>query len=271
MIKVVDQMVSQNCVDSSEKFEVETVNRSWLLPAAILCSTLAHAGVFLTVNQLIPKPDLLSAYKPTISIELVSANYGRVKNKMPGTQSPGTISLLQQRKPEKFVAKTNLEKNNKSSDSKNVKKGAYKPLIQSKLLKARKTKVAKSSKLKYHQSNYRHKKTVRDGTIQTRRAKVSSNNGNRPPMFRIGSANNPRPPYPYLARKRGWQGRVVLQVSISKQGYAVNVKVKKASGHPILDRTAKATIEKWKFEPSLNAGQKVAAVIPVPINFVLHD
>jgi outer membrane biosynthesis protein TonB len=32
--------------------------------------------------------------------------------------------------------------------------------------------------------------------------------------------NNPAPPYPYEARKKGWEGTVILRVSVSKNGDA---------------------------------------------------
>lgn len=44
--------------------------------------------------------------------------------------------------------------------------------------------------------------------------------------------------YPLLARKRGWQGRVVVGMNISQQGQITYVAVKHSSGYGILDRNA---------------------------------
>lgn len=87
----------------------------------------------------------------------------------------------------------------------------------------------------------------------------------------MGSASNPKPRYPKLARKRGWQGRVVLRVRVSEDGRPVDVQVMQSSGHGILDRAAMKTLKKWTFQPASKGGVRVASSLNVPIRFDLRN
>jgi TonB family protein len=44
--------------------------------------------------------------------------------------------------------------------------------------------------------------------------------------------------YPFIARKRGWQGTVLLQFRIESNGYIKDIRIQKSSGYSILDRSA---------------------------------
>lgn len=46
--------------------------------------------------------------------------------------------------------------------------------------------------------------------------------------------------YPRLAAMRGWEGEVVLRISIARKGKLVAVRVLRSSGHEVLDRNAEA-------------------------------
>lgn len=85
------------------------------------------------------------------------------------------------------------------------------------------------------------------------------------PLYRI----NPPPPYPRIARKRGFQGVVVLEVLVDQNGYPADLRVLTSSGHPILDRTAMASVKKWIFEPGTRGSKKVEMWVRVPIRFEL--
>ncbi len=89
--------------------------------------------------------------------------------------------------------------------------------------------------------------------------------------YRLGSAANPKPKYPKLARKRGWQGRVVLSVSIDERGKPVEVWIVHSSGHKILDRAALKSVRKWTFQPAKKAGFSVASKLRIPIRFDLMN
>jgi protein TonB len=95
--------------------------------------------------------------------------------------------------------------------------------------------------------------------------------GATPPRYGFGSAANPLPRYPEIARERGWEGVVLLSVSVSAEGRADAVRVSRSSGHEILDRAALEAVRRWRFEPGRRAGLPVAATAEVPIRFRLED
>lgn len=81
---------------------------------------------------------------------------------------------------------------------------------------------------------------------------------------------NPKPPYPPLARRRNWQGTVLLLATVNYQGLCENVKIQKGSGYPILDKAAKRTVKQWKFTPGQINGQPALMQVLVPIHFILE-
>ena len=85
------------------------------------------------------------------------------------------------------------------------------------------------------------------------------------PLYR----SNPPPKYPVLARRRGFQGNVVLEVLVSRIGNVIDLHVLSSSGHPILDRAAKSSVKNWTFEPGMIGQKKVEMWVRVPIRFEL--
>ncbi len=86
------------------------------------------------------------------------------------------------------------------------------------------------------------------------------------PIYRI----NPPPSYPIIARKRGYQGNVVLEVLINKQGKVIDFRVFSSSGYSILDKTAIASVKNWLFEPGMRGPDKIEMWVRVPIRFKLN-
>ncbi|MBW1699370.1 MAG: energy transducer TonB [Deltaproteobacteria bacterium] len=80
---------------------------------------------------------------------------------------------------------------------------------------------------------------------------------------------NPPPVYPRAARRRGLQGRVVLEVLVDTRGRVKDLKVFSSSGHSILDKAAVAAVKKWLFKPAVKGDQKVEMWVRVPIRFAL--
>lgn len=91
------------------------------------------------------------------------------------------------------------------------------------------------------------------------------------PGFRLGTTHNPLPRYPLVARRRGWEGRVVLHVQVSVDGQPLSVLVAQSSRVDILDEAAVAALKNWRFEPARQAGFAVDAAVDVPITFRLRD
>lgn len=82
---------------------------------------------------------------------------------------------------------------------------------------------------------------------------------------------NPKPKYPSIARSRGWEGKVILQVHVSADGDAQQVSVSQSSGHDILDEAAVNAVEGWRFVPAKRGDKAVASTVNVPINFKLDN
>ena len=78
---------------------------------------------------------------------------------------------------------------------------------------------------------------------------------------------NPLPEYPKIARKRGYQGSVVLEVLVDRDGKVVDLRVAKTSGYPILDKAAISTLKDWSFEPGMVGKERVAMWVRIPIRF----
>ena len=82
---------------------------------------------------------------------------------------------------------------------------------------------------------------------------------------------NAPPIYPAVARRRGYQGVVLLSVKILKDGSVGKLRIKKTSGYHILDRSAMKAVTKWKFEPAKRMGCPVTMWVDVPLRFILSD
>lgn len=81
--------------------------------------------------------------------------------------------------------------------------------------------------------------------------------------------SNPEPVYPALARRRGWQGTVLLDVSVAVDGRVNGVAIHTSSGYTLLDRAALAAVRKWRFIPGEKNGRPVAMTVQVPVRFNL--
>jgi protein TonB len=81
---------------------------------------------------------------------------------------------------------------------------------------------------------------------------------------------NPRPPYPEIALRRGWQGEVLLKVRVSPEGRAVSVGVQRSSGRDLLDQAAIEAVKAWSFVPARQGGLPIGGWVTVPIVFKLQ-
>jgi protein TonB len=91
------------------------------------------------------------------------------------------------------------------------------------------------------------------------------------PDYKADYLNNPRPPYPMVARRMGYHGKVVLDVEVLSEGKAGDVKLHQSSGYDILDNAALQTVKTWRFTPARRFGQAVTQRFLVPIKFSLED
>ncbi len=90
-----------------------------------------------------------------------------------------------------------------------------------------------------------------------------------PPRFDAGYLNNPAPVYPNMSRRLREVGVVQLRVRVSAAGEPQDVQLFKSSGYERLDASARAAVQKWKFQPAKQNGNSVEAWVIVPIEFSL--
>ncbi|MDT8387753.1 MAG: TonB family protein [Thiogranum sp.] len=78
--------------------------------------------------------------------------------------------------------------------------------------------------------------------------------------------------YPWLARKRGWQGRVMLSLHIGKNGDLSHWKVARTSGYQVLDRSALDSARRIRSLPGA-AGllNGTALDLQIPVHYRLLD
>jgi periplasmic protein TonB len=87
---------------------------------------------------------------------------------------------------------------------------------------------------------------------------------------RLRDGENPAPVYPPEAKKKGYQGSVLLRVEVLSNGQVGEIELKKSSGHEILDRSAAAAVKRWKFAPAREGERFVSAWVNIPVKFQLQ-
>ena len=85
------------------------------------------------------------------------------------------------------------------------------------------------------------------------------------------ATENTVPPYPRIARRRGWEGEVLLQVRVSVTGEVLSIRIERSSGHSILDQTALNTVRDWLFQAASRHDKAVETEITLPIRFELQE
>ncbi|MDD5384438.1 MAG: TonB family protein [Gallionella sp.] len=93
----------------------------------------------------------------------------------------------------------------------------------------------------------------------------------REPDYQAAYLNNPVPAYPMVARRMGWQGRVVLNVEVLASGLPGQVKLHQSSGHDVLDNAAMQAVRGWRFVAARQGGQMISKWFLVPIPFILKE
>jgi len=93
----------------------------------------------------------------------------------------------------------------------------------------------------------------------------------REPDYQAAYLKNPVPSYPMVARRMGWQGRVVLNVEVLANGLPGQIKLHQSSGHDVLDNAAIKAVSGWRFVAARQSGQAVAKWFLVPIPFILRE
>lgn len=90
------------------------------------------------------------------------------------------------------------------------------------------------------------------------------------PATRAASTRNPKPDYPMIAKRRGWQGTVLLEVEVKENGQPGSIKLRESSGREILDQSALRTVKLWRFNPATRDGLPVTSLMTLSIVFKLE-
>jgi len=85
------------------------------------------------------------------------------------------------------------------------------------------------------------------------------------PVYR----KNTPPQYPLIARRRGYEGSVLLEVLVKKDGRAGSIRLARSSGYEVLDRAAIKGVRTWLFHPAKRGDESVEMWVEIPIRFQL--
>ena len=77
------------------------------------------------------------------------------------------------------------------------------------------------------------------------------------------------PVYPRIAKKSGWEGTVLVRVTVETNGRASKVIVSRSSGRKVLDDAAVKAVRRWSFRPARDGNIPICSVIRIPITFSL--
>jgi len=80
-----------------------------------------------------------------------------------------------------------------------------------------------------------------------------------------------RPPYPWIARMKGYEGMVLLAVEVLTDGRAGRIRIKKSSGYALLDQSALNAVRDWRFEPARKSSTPLAMTVDIPVRFSLAE
>jgi TonB family protein len=80
------------------------------------------------------------------------------------------------------------------------------------------------------------------------------------------------PSYPEQARQKGWEGTVVLEAKLGKDGRIIGeIRLVQPSGYKVLDDAAKKAMKKWRYQPATQDGEPIDWTLRIRIPFKLED
>ena len=109
------------------------------------------------------------------------------------------------------------------------------------------------------------KKAILKETQDEPSAPISSPIQEAVPVYR----KNPSPKYPRMARRRGYEGTVVMEVLVNRDGSVEELRLYESSGYTVLDRSAMNSVKKWLFHPGKRGDKEVDMWVKVPVRFQL--
>jgi len=96
------------------------------------------------------------------------------------------------------------------------------------------------------------------------------------PFFRLNEVDQPpeelyvvRPVYPYLARKNGVTGRVLLRLLVDEQGRVTEAEVVEATPPGVFEENTLKAARQWRFKPGRHQNRAVTTEVLLPVKFTL--
>ncbi|EPT9249677.1 TonB family protein [Photobacterium damselae] len=174
-------------------------------------------------------------------------------------QKTAVKKLVKKTTPTKKATKEIANKTTKT------KKAEQKPVV-----KNRDSKPVKSATKPQPQSKPKNQTSQVVNTTNNKKALLSSGTQSPELVSRPTFATRPGPvSYPRLAKRRGIQGQVMVEIWIDPKGKQIKQKVISSSGTEILDQAALTAIKKWKFSSHIVDGQAIAHRVHIPVRFQL--
>lgn len=135
--------------------------------------------------------------------------------------------------------------------------------------------VAMSARLRQQATATGHGAQASSGTVQATPAEVkpADFDAEGGPVIQIAHyiGSPPDKEYPPLARRRGWQGTVTVEVWLDDEGEQLKREIISGSGHSELDRAALRFVAASQFAPYKFNGVGHAARLRLPVVFSLAD
>jgi len=163
----------------------------------------------------------------------------------------------------------NLTKLNNKSFSQNDR--ANNTTFERKLVDDKKIKNSFSQKkqLLDHSESQKNKRHQEKLSLKKKLSNSIPENSKSSAKYKIGTIQNPHPEYPLIARKKGWQGKLLLNVLVGKNGEVIDINIVKTSGFEILDKTSIETVKNWKFIPARIGKKRIEDNLNIPVSFKL--
>lgn len=109
--------------------------------------------------------------------------------------------------------------------------------------------------------------------VSTLSSRQNSDSGQ---VLSLGEPGSPRfihkeiPIYPFVARKLGKEGNVLLRLALDAEGRLQQIETVKANGFGFAE-AASAAIRKSTFTPATSNGRSISSLVLVPVRFVLNE
>jgi len=251
------------------------------LSFALILAISIHAGFFLIKTDTSRESEILLESEP-IKIKMTYRKKVKPQKIKPRKKQPQKI--VQNQKSQKNSIEQLKTKKEKpelkevkphpvvtKTEAKIKKKQVLEKRVNSELVQKRvkKFKTAKKPERKIEPDPAAGKSTAKKNTQLPRQVK---------PAFAVVHTKatpryktNPQPVYPRIAKRRGYQGRVLLLVVVSRSGTVKKLSVSKSSRHDILDKAACKAVKQWYFHPGTRDGKPVEMSVTIPIRFDLQQ